>query len=90
MWRDKEENKDILQNGPENIREKHSCASGRDKTSYQRPNSISLLTTAGFPKTCVKIYPMLAPNPQISGVKDKACARFVESVISPITLFITH
>ena len=32
---------------------------------------------------------MLAPNPQISGVKDKACAWFVESVISPITLFIT-
>ena len=32
---------------------------------------------------------MVAPNPQTTGIKEKPCARFVESVISPITLFIT-
>ena len=32
---------------------------------------------------------MVAPNPQTTGIKEKPCARLVESVISPITLFIT-
>ena len=32
---------------------------------------------------------MVAPNPQTTGIKEKPCARFVGSVSSPITLFIT-
>ena len=32
---------------------------------------------------------MVAPNPQTTGIKENPSARFVESVSSPITLFIT-
>ena len=32
---------------------------------------------------------MVAPNPQTTGIKEKPCARFVESVISPKTHFTT-
>ena len=32
---------------------------------------------------------MVAPNPQTTGIKEKPSARFVESVSSPITLFMT-
>jgi len=37
----------------------------------------------------LETHPMVAPNPHTTGISEKPSALFVESVSSPITLFIT-